>query len=394
MKKDILFIMNNLNVGGAEKALVSLLRSMDYSKYNVDLFLIKKEGAFLNQVPIEVHMLPQSKYFTYFDMSIFKAITENLKAGRFMLILYRILAGFVFKTEQNPAIREQKVWKYIKKVMLPLEKEYDVAIGYLEKTPNYFCVDKVNALKKIGFIHTDYTQLKMDAKIDLPYFNKLDHILTVSKTTKDTLEKVFPSIKNKFDVMQNIVSKETIIHLASKKIDFKKKGISIVSLGRLSAVKGYDFAINACKILIDKGVDVYWYILGEGEERALLEKLIKANDLGNRFILLGAKENPYPYLKKADIFVHTAKYEGFGIVVAEAKILNKPMVITKFNTAHLHIKHNYNGLLADLDPKSIAENIEKLYRDKNLMEKFSRNLSPEDSDSEKEINNFYKIIEN
>ena len=170
MKKKLLFIMNDLSCGGAEKALVSLLNTLDYNLFEVDLFLFKKEGLFLNQVPTEVNILPAPINYPYFDMSIGRAISKNLKSGNFKVILNRLLAGYIYKTTKTKAIAEQKSWKYLRKVLIPLEKKYDVAIGYLEKRPNYFCVDKVNATKKIGFIHNDYNKLKMNAIFDLPYF--------------------------------------------------------------------------------------------------------------------------------------------------------------------------------------------------------------------------------
>tara|TARA_R110001583_G_scaffold95839_1_gene239884 strand:+ start:2095 stop:3279 length:1185 start_codon:yes stop_codon:yes gene_type:complete len=394
MKKEILFIMNNLNCGGAEKSLVSLLQALDYSQYNVDLFLFKNEGMFLKQVPQEVTILSPPKNYPFFDMSIKKAIIQNLNKGNFKVIFYRVLAGFVYRIEKEPAVREQKVWKYLKKVVKPIEKKYDVAIGYLEKTPNYFCVDKVIAKFKIGYIHTDYLEYKMNSKIDYPYFQKLNTIITVSETSKKILGNSFPLLKHKFDVIKSITSSKNIISLAKEPVSFEKKGIALLSIGRLSSEKGYDLAINACKILVGRGIELSWYVIGEGKERNNLLHLISENKLEDKFFLLGNKQNPYPYIKASDIFVHTARFEGYGIVVNEAKVLNKPILATNFNSVSDQIINNYNGLIAEMDSESIAKNLERLILDPTLRNKFSENLAKENFGTEKEIKKFYNLIEN
>jgi hypothetical protein len=125
--------MNDLSCGGAEKALVSLLQTLDFSKFNVDLYLFKKRGLFLKQIPKQVNILEEPTHYPFFDMSIVEAVKENLKSGNFKVAFYRVIAGYIFKTNKNQAIAEQKSWKYLKKIIKPLDKEYDAAIGYLEK---------------------------------------------------------------------------------------------------------------------------------------------------------------------------------------------------------------------------------------------------------------------
>jgi hypothetical protein len=133
MKKKLLFVMNNLNCGGAEKSLISLLQTIDYSAYEVDLFLFKHEGMFLKMLPREVHVLDAPDFYPYFDMSIKTAVVDCVKHSRFRLAAARIGAGFVFRTEKNSAKCEQKAWRYLSKALASLSKEYDAAIGYLEK---------------------------------------------------------------------------------------------------------------------------------------------------------------------------------------------------------------------------------------------------------------------
>lgn len=392
MKKNILFVINNLNCGGAEKALISLLETINYSMYNVDLFLFKHEGLFFRKIPQQVNLLEEPYEYQYFDMSIKTAIIDCIKKGRIDIALARLCAGYIFKSEQNKVRCEQMIWKYISKSLRGIDKNYDVAIGYLEKNPVYFCVDKVKAKKKIGFIHNDYDELGMDPKIDMGYFAKLDSIVTVSRECANALKERFPMYRKKVKVMYNIVSPNMIKKMSLEKIDMKDKGTKIVSVGRLNYQKGFEMAIGACKELEEDGYKITWYVVGEGEERANLEKMIEANDLKEKFILLGIKENPYPYIREANIYVQSSRFEGKSIAIDEAKILHKPIVITNFSTAKDQIKNKENGIIVEMDPHAISEGIKKLIDNEELRNELTSNLSKENLGTESEIEKLYTLF--
>ena len=389
--KKMLFIMSNLNCGGAEKALVSLLKTIDYSKYEVDLLLFRHEGIFLKQVPEEVNILPEPFGYKYYDMSSIKAIKELLKQGRIGDAIRRIKAIFIYKSEKDTYRCGQKVWPYVSKMFGKLNKKYDVAIGYLENNPIYYCVDNVDAKKKIGFIHNDYDKLGLNPIGDRIYFNKLDNIVTVSEECAEVLKNRFPENKDKVRVMYNIVSPSIINEMAKEKIDINNAEINLVTVGRLNYQKGYDMAIEACKKLVEKGYDIKWNVLGEGEERVNLESLIKKYKLQDRFILLGIKENPYPYVRNADIYVQTSRFEGKSIAIDEAKILNKPILVTNFTTVRDQISDGVNGLIVDMDVDSIVEGLESLIKDSNLRNRLKNNLASEELGTEKEIEVFYSL---
>ncbi|WBW98957.1 glycosyltransferase [Oceanirhabdus sp. W0125-5] len=392
MKKNILFVINKLSCGGAEKSLISLLQTIDYSKYNVDLFLFKHEGVFLNRIPKEVKLIKEPTDYKYFDMSIKKAIIDCLKKGRINLVLSRIFAGYIFKSEPNPAKAEQRAWKHISKSLQNINKHYDTAIGYLEKNPIYFSVDKVKAAKKIGFIHSDYDNLGMDSKIDKKYFDKLDNIITVSQECANVLKKRFSMYTHKINVMYNIVSPNVINQMSFEESNIKYDGIKIVSVGRLSYEKGFDMSIEACKKLVESGYKIKWYLIGDGEDRDKLKNLIKESNLKERILLMGIKENPYPYIREADIYVQPSRFEGKSIAIDEAKILHKPIVVTNFRTAKDQIINGQNGLIVDMNSKSIAEGIKKLIDNNELINKFKDNLSKEKLGTESEIEKLYKLI--
>ncbi|MEH7096672.1 glycosyltransferase [Neobacillus vireti] len=397
MKKHLLFVMNNLNCGGAEKSLISILEAIDYTRYNVDLFLFKHEGIFMNKVPRAVNILPEPKNYKYFDMPLKGALKELIAKRKFINALYRIFLGYLTKTEKNGSIVEQKFWKFLSKSVDNINDTYDVAIGFLEKNPIYFCIDKVNAKKKIGWIHTDYNKLGVNLSTDENYYKHLDYVVTVSEDLVESLKNLFPDLREDIKCIHNLVSEKVIKKLSFEDVSFRNpndNSISLISLGRLVKEKGLDIALEAFDILIKRGHRLKWYLIGEGYLREELEKGIKAKNLEGKVILLGLKANPYPYLKQSDIFIQTSRVEGKSIAIDEAKILAKPILITNFDTANNHILNGINGVISNMDPISVANELEKLILEKELRTKLMRNLKEESLGRENEINKLYQLIDN
>lgn len=393
LKKNLLFVMSNLRCGGAEKSLISLLETIDYTKYNVDLQLFSLEGVFLKQVPKSVIILPQIEEYHYFDRPFCSALKQAFTKGRWDIIYNRIIAGYIFKTEKNLSRCEQRVWKCISNCLKKSSKKYDAVLGFLEKSPVYYAIEKVDAIKKIGFIHNDYEKLEMDKYIDLPYFEKLDNILTVSEECCAILIHNFPSCKEKVNFFLNILSPTLINKLAEDPVNEQfPKGLKIVSIGRLENQKGYDFAVDALKIVKDKGFDFQWIILGEGIEKPKLLQQIAKNNLIENVSFVGIKENPYPYIKYADIFLQTSRFEGKSIAIDEAKIIGKPILVTNFSTVNDQIAHKQTGYITEMNPEAIADGIIELILDQNLRTLLSKNLSQLHLGTESEIEKIYELL--
>ena len=393
LKKNLLFVMGNLRCGGAEKSLISLLQTIDYNLYNVDLQLFSVEGLFLKQINSKVVILPEIEEYHYFDMSLSTALFQAFKKRRWDMIFNRIIAGYIFKTEKNLSRCEQRVWKYISKCVKKSSKKYDAVFGFLEKSPVYYAVEKVDAVKKIGFIHNDYEKLEMDKNIDLNYFEKLDYIVTDSKECKEVLVHNFPSCNEKIKVIFNIVSPVLIRKLAIEPIrDNFPNGLKIVSIGRLENQKGYDFAIDALKIVKEKGVNFHWIILGEGVEKQKLVQQIAKNNLVENISFVGIKENHYPYVKMADVFMQTSRFEGKSIAIDEAKIVGKPILVTNFSTVNDQITHRETGYITEMNPDSIAEGVIELLQKENLRNQLSENLSKLTLGTESEIEKIYELL--
>lgn len=351
-KKKILFIMESMALGGAERSLVTLLSVFDYSKYDVDLFLFHHNGELLHKIPKEVNILPASRNYETFLKDRKQSFITFLTQGK---VKHSIAMSFYLLGVLYSKLRRKQLyigWNYIQTLFEVIDKEYDVSISYLERKTMYFNVDKVRAKKKIGFIHNDYSRYPYDKKLDTHYFQFMNYIPTVSPHCKEVLVNLFPQYKEKFVVIPNMVLKEEVLELSQETItdfslDNRKK---IVSVGRLVKQKGFDIAISICKKLVDDGLDIAWYVVGEGEERKSLEKLIQENQLEHHFFLVGADKNPYKWMKIADVYVQPSRFEGFGITVAEALVLNKPIIASNIPEFQM---------LLDNRKEDLANNVEE-----------------------------------
>jgi glycosyltransferase involved in cell wall biosynthesis len=394
MKKKLAFVIPSLDAGGGEKSLVNLLTAIDHERYAIDLFLFHKRGIFLQSLPEHVRVLEPQGRFRLFGFGLAKSVIAALQRLDFGLLKHRLLFAIKNKRIKNASQAEQYSWPHLSAVMETPDGEYDAAIGFLEKSSVYFAIDKIKAKKKIAFIHTNYRQMGMDAEIDRPYFNKLDAIVTVSDECGSVLTDVFPEFADKITIMHNIVSPQLIKRLAetgnANEIDGSR---AIVSVGRLHPLKGFDLAVGACAILVDKGFPVQWFVIGDGQQRNIIEKAIADSKLEKHFILLGLRENPYPYVRRADIYVQPSRLEGKSIAIDEAKILGKPIVVTNYATVSDQITDGHNGIVCDMTAEGIAEGIIRLFNDETLRKKLSANLAAENLSTTSEVEKLYEIIE-
>lgn len=390
IKKKLLFTINSLHCGGAENSLISLLQILDYNVYDVDLLLFKKEGFFLKQVPDQVTILHPLEAFEYFDLSFYKMLKKAILNFRFDVIVARI-KYFQLKKEPNKAVLEQKFWKYLSKCLPNQKVTYDVAIGFLEKTPNYYVVDKVKAKLKIGFIRTDYKMMGMSPSIDNIYFKKLNYIATNSDNATNSLKDIFPNYLNKIVTIENFFAPQALFGLANEKIEVPKNDLLIVSIGRLVALKNFELAISTCAVVKKYIPKVLWIVIGEGEERENLQALIIKNQLEDNFILIGELENPYPYLKNCNFYVHTSKFEGKSRAIEEAKIFKKTIVTTNFPSVTNQIKEGENGFIVDFNHEKMADLLLKIVNESIALEVQSSAIKTDDSTLDN-LNYFYKII--
>lgn len=395
MKKiKILFIIHRLDAGGAEKSLVSLLNSLPLDKFNVDLMAVDSAGIFRSQVPPEVNMIDAPREVVCQFARIFSKRFWHYATLKLCIVKIKGIIGDHIrgKRSQMRLCHIQYYNKIWKNIIPDYSKEYDVAISYIDGL-NYFVIDHVKAKKKILWCHNDYNKLDYVPEYDRSYYEKAYKICTISELCKKSLIENFPQLKDKFEVVENISSALLINAYAECMKEIEESGdgfiydnrFKIVSIGRLTEQKGFDYAIEATKILKERGLSFCWYIMGDGPMKYKLEELTKTNNVTDNIKFVGIRSNPYSYVKRADIFVMPSRYEGKSIALDEAKILCKPIVVTNYPSVGDAIENNKNGLIVDINPQSIAEGILKLYNDVNLRRSFVQNLKVDSRDNTKNV---------
>lgn len=391
--KNLLISSFNMEVGGVERSLLSMLNNFDYKKNNIDLMLYSHTGDFMNLLPSHPRLLEELKTYKTFGMSI----GQVLRNGNLLIGLARILAKYkanLSKSSENCYRQQQYMWKYSLPFLPHIKKQYDTAISYLG--PHYFIGDKVTAKNKIAWIHTDYLSLETDEKMDLKMWKKFNHIVAVSPECRNSFLKKYGELEGKVVVIENLHSPEMVRQMADEEVSdsiASDHRFKVMTVARLSHAKGIDNAVKALKILKDKGYDnIAWYVVGYGGDESQIKDLIARNNLDDCFILLGKKTNPYPYMKACNLYVQPSRYEGKAVTVTEAKILGKPILITNYATAKSQVEDGVDGIITELSIQGIAEGIEMLYQDDNLLKKLAAHCQKTDYGNSSELEKLYSLL--
>lgn len=392
-KKKILFVIDSLVIGGAEKSLVTLLSMFDYDKYDVDLQLFAKWGQLQEFIPKEVNVLPDIPYITFLR----KPIKEQLKS----LNPFKLLPGYIYRyliRKNNYSLIDSACtyWRCFNRQIKKSAKIYDIAVGYGQGLPTMYVADKVTADKKFAWVNACYAPEGKSKNYLRRIYSKIDGIVPVSDGAKKIFTDVYPEFAHKTTVIWDIIN-PTIIENMSKlpaKTYFNHNKPVIITLSRLECTdKGMDITLQTAKILKERGINASWHIFGQGPYLNRMKKFILDNNLSDFLFLDGAVSNPYPYLVNATIYVQTSRAEGFGLSIAEARLLNKPIVTTAYKGVENQIIPNKNGLIATLDPNNIADKIEKLLSDKHTFNSIRSYLESEKKGNPEEINKIYDLFE-
>lgn len=397
MKKKIIFMVINMNIGGTEKALLNMISEMPKNQFDITILMLEKYGGFLNQIPSDVKVEYVEEYNEIKDVynnPPHVAALTYLRKGK-VFQAFNILSLYLISKYLN---NRSYLFKHLLKECEVRKEEYDVVVAYAGPMDliSYYVLNKIKAKKKVQWVHFDVTKIGFNHSFESKLFNKFDKVFVVSKEGRKKLINLIPSIEDKSEVFPNIVSKNLIQNQAKEGIGFQDDfdGIRILTVGRLTQEKGQDIAIGVLAKLIDAGYNVKWYCVGEGSSRPKYEKLIKEYNLEENFILLGADPNPYSYIDQCDIYVQPSRHEGYCITLAEARCLNKPIVTTDFAGAKEQIISEQTGIIVGTNEKDIYNAVEKLINNPKLRKKFIDNLSKEKVETEQnvEINNLVKLI--
>ena len=397
--KKILIVSHAMELGGAERSLLGLLSSIDPKRYKVDLFLLRHAGELLSYIPAYIHLLPEIPEYTV----LARPMADTLKEGHFLLTCARLrgkIAAALFDrkhsyTESGVALEYSH--KYTCHLMPDIQPdiEYDAAISFL--TPHYFAAEKVRAKKKIAWIHTDYSRVSVDIASEVQMWSRYDSIVSISDAVTAGFIKTFPSLAQKIVKIENILPADMIQKQAdafSADVEMpRNNNICLLSIGRYCFAKNFDNVPDITRRLLNMGLNVKWYLIGFGGDENLIKKKIDEAGMQRNVIMLGKKDNPYPYVKACDLYVQPSRYEGKSVTVREAQMLGKPVVITKYPTSSSQLEDGIDGVIVPMDNQHCAEGIADLLNDPEKMEKIQKNCASRDYSNSEEIEKLYQLFE-
>ena len=344
IKKKVIFGITSLELGGAERVLVDIVNKI-CDKYEITIFTIYDNGV------LKKELRPEIKY-----QALYKSKYDEL---------------FYFKRKLIPI----KILLFSKRIYKKyIEGDYEVEIAFLEGPITRLFSNSSNKTFKIAWIHNDIKRVFGNGlkaffkkKIDNRIYEKYDKIIFVSnENMKNFQEKYNCNNSHRCSVIYNYINSELVLKKASSEMKVLEQSpeIKLVSVCRLVKQKGIDRFIRVHSRLLKDGIKHKVYIVGDGPEKQYLNRLIRQYNVSDTFILVGKKDNPYPYMNEADYFCLLSYFEGYGMVIEEAKILNKKIIIT--NTAAREALEGYKyGYIFDNNEEKIYDGLKSVLTDNN-----------------------------
>ena len=397
MKHTILIFSQAMELGGVERSLLGLLDSIDYDRYDVDLFLMRHSGELMPYLNPKANLLPELAQYA----SLAVPMASLIKSGRLGVLCGRLsgkLAAQRFDKQHTGTKPSVTALTYSHKYTLSSmpqisDKTYDLAVSFL--TPHYFVRKRVKAKKYAAWIHTDYTALNFDRASEVDMWGGYDAICGVSEQASESFQTAFPELAGKVQTIENILPKDLICKQAQEPQADMPSGMgkTLLSVGRFCDAKNFDNVPDICRRLVEDGLDVKWYLIGYGGDEPLIRRKIDEAGMQERVVILGKKDNPYPYMRACDLYVQPSRYEGKAVTVREAQLLGKPVVITDYATAASQLEDGVDGVVVPMDNAGCAAGIAALLRDTERMRFFSENCKMRDYTNSAEIEKIYALME-
>lgn len=377
-KIQVLFRHRSMEMGGVEKVILSMLHNLNPDKFDITVCLNLNQGELKDEFPNHVKKV----YLTEGKESF----SQNPLVHKLQLIRRRL--------KLSRALKDHRISDRILG-----NKKFDIEIA-----PTYAAFSSVinssnKASKKIGWFHSEINIPGMKPLIPdiLENFPQFDHMIYCSQKIKDIMHQSYPDLPYPAEsVVINAIPIEEIKKKAEEKITDFPQGPVFVSVGRLHTRKGYHKLIDAHKKLMDEGLKHSVVIVGNGEEMKNLTEQIQANGVQDTFKLLGNRMNPYPYIKNADYFILSSESEAWPLVVAEALILQTPIIATDTGDVGVMVRDKETGYLINYDTNEMYEAMKTFLTDTELVSHIRKNLETiEDQfDNQKIFNTVEEIIEN
>lgn len=390
MKKKILFITEALWIGGIETALVNLLNRLDYDKYDVTCLILRNYTDMAEQITPKCRLLIADRERTVSCSQAYRYkklyhLTEHTQNPS------KLHRAFSWAVPMIKWVENRLYIRYIKQQMK--HQQFDTCVIYSDRAGET-AICAIQAKRYLLFYHHGAMRKVYHDEIA---YKKSEKIITVSERTVDMLKEFRPRYANKVIAVHNLVDIEGIQKKCAAVTDdsFPMVGFHLVTCGRLSHAKGIDWAISACKTLLDKGYhDLHWWIVGGGPEEAAMKQLVHEMGIEDHFHLLGMQSNPYPYIADADLYVQPSRFENYSVVILEAMVLGKPILAT-VPAAEVQVKSGQNGLLCQPNPEDIAKGIEYLYNNPEERMRYSKYLQEHTLETENQeiVNKLYQLFD-
>lgn len=388
--KEIAFFATKFIAGGLEKSLLELIDAIDRTQYDVTVFLPNKDGEW-------TYLLQEKARVVVLEEESFKCLVKK-HLRDFDLI--KLLKTLILRVKAV-ILSRRNYFKGLEcrvKSMTKYPKQFDVAIAYqvLDEYTITSCLYRVDSYKKVLWVHQRFNTMK---PAFYNWYIDFDKAFCVSKYLEKQTQTMFPRLNSKTEVFYNITNPNQIKKMADEyplELRTCETQVVLVTVGRISKEKGQAIIPQVAYLLLEKGYNIIWYLVGEGPLETEVEEKIKQYDVADNVVFCGRKDNPYPYIKNCDIYVQTSKTEGWGLTVTEAKILNKPIVTTDAGVMSEQIENGINGIITKNDSaEEICNAIEQLIVNSDLRKSFIAALEKEDgtNGNKKEIQKLYRLME-
>ena len=398
--KKVLFVINTMGRGGAETALIQLLRQFDPREYRVSLYVLLGQGELIARVPEGVELLNRRYDPSEIQSPRGKRRLLRHTAGKVLArgglarSLPDLLRNHRVMRRKGEVRWDKLLWRSVAAGAPVFPETYDLAVAYLEGGATYYVARKVKARRKAAFVHVDCTLGSINRELDGNAYAAYDRVFCVSEEVRQSFIAAYPEYEEKSRVLRNIIDQEEIRRRAKEPGGFGEGPgqYRLLTVGRLEAQKALEVSVEAMGLLRDRGVDARWVVAGEGQERKNLEKRIAALGLEDRFLLPGMVDNPYPYFAQADLYLHCSRYEGQSIAVREAMTLGCAVVVSDCSGNREQVTHGVDGWMVPLEAPRIAQAIETLLGDPALRRRLGEAAARRDQ-SARDTGQLFELME-
>ena len=350
MKKKILFVIPEYSHGGTNKSLESLLSAIDEKRYEISIFCLYEDGGVYYKNIFKPYIIAKSLLYVLAHDNV---ITRKVM-GVAMKLFKNLSFNWLYRYEAN---RLQHKYKF------------DTVIAFQEGSATQF-VSLINyPVNRIAWVHCDYANrfAAIEKKSELSLYCLYNHIVSVSYSAVHSFNSIYPELKDRTKCIYNLIDCSYILRQSSQDVNFEKQGncFNLISVGRFVAVKQFDLIpqiVQKLKLLTKKSF--CWNIVGDGNERNMVESVISSMGLDKNIKILGAKDNPYPYFKQSDLYVCTSLSESFSYTIAESKTLHVPVLTNDFPVANEVVSPN-EGWICNV--KDMAFILKDIIEDKNCI---------------------------